>query len=105
MVNPRNGLFGAVVVGPKGSKYRDPKTGADISQKNSWVADVILDRTIEGNESRANYRYAALFFQDEDNMLGTSCMPYVQNVAGLTGVNYWTEPYKAGEEQGRDLGH
>ena len=30
MVNPRNGLFGAVIIGPKGSKYRDPKTGADI---------------------------------------------------------------------------
>jgi len=105
MVNPRNGLFGAVVVGPKGSKYRDPKTGADISQKNSWVADVIVDRTIEGNESRANYRDAALFFQDEDNIIGTSFMPYVQNVAGLTGVNYRNEPYKAREEQGCDLGH
>jgi len=105
MVNPRNGLFGAVVVGPKGSKYRDPKTGADISQKNSWVADVIVDRTIEGNESRANYRDAALFFQDEDNIIGTSFMPYVQNVAGLTGVNYRNEPYKAREDQGCDLGH
>ena len=104
MLNPRNGLFGAVVVGPKGSKYRDPKTGEDISQKNSWVADVIIDRTIEGNETRANYRDAALFFQDEDNIIGTSFMPYVQNVAGLTGVNYRSEPYKAREEQGCDLG-
>ncbi len=33
MTNPRNGLFGAVVVGPKGSKYRDPKTGADLTQQ------------------------------------------------------------------------
>jgi len=105
MVNPRNGLFGAIVVGPKGSKYRDPKTGADISMKNSWVADVIVDRTIEGQENRANYRDAALFFQDEDNIIGTSFMPYVQNVAGLTGVNYRNEPYKAREEQGCDLGH
>src|SRR6266498_3818070 len=105
MVNPRNGLFGAVVVGPKGSKYRDPKTGADISQKNSWIADVIVDRTIEGNEGRTNYRDVALFFQDEDNIIGTSFMPYVQNVAGLTGVNYRNEPYKAREEQGCDLGH
>src|SRR5207249_11262533 len=65
----RSGLFGAVVVGPKGSKYRDPKTGQDISSKNSWIADVIVDRTIQGNENRGNYRDAALFFQDEDNII------------------------------------
>jgi FtsP/CotA-like multicopper oxidase with cupredoxin domain len=104
MMNPRNGLFGAIVVGPKGSKYRDPKTGTDISTKNSWVADVIIDRTIPGNETRSNYRDAALFFQDEDNIIGTSFMPYVQNVAGLTGVNYRSEPYKYREEVGCSLG-
>jgi hypothetical protein len=104
MLNPRNGLFGAIVVGPKGSQYRDPKTGADISMKSSWVADVIVNRTIPGNELRPNYRDAALFFQDEDNIIGTSFMPYVQNVAGLTGVNYRSEPYKYREEQGCSLG-
>jgi hypothetical protein len=104
MVNPRNGLFGAIVIGPKGSKYRDPKTGTDISNKNSWVADVIIDRSIEGNEMRSNYRDAALFFQDEDNIIGTSFMPYVQNVAGLTGINYRSEPYKYREETGCSLG-
>jgi hypothetical protein len=104
MTNPRNGLFGAVVVGPKGSKYRDPKTGADLSNKNAWAADVIIDRSIPGNESKANYRDVALFFQDEDNIIGTSFMPYVQNVAGLTGVNYRSEPYKYREEQGCSLG-
>ncbi|MES4785681.1 MAG: hypothetical protein C4294_07505, partial [Nitrospiraceae bacterium] len=104
MTNPRNGLFGAIIIGPKGSKYRDPKTGADISTKNSWIADVIVDRTIPGNEHRANYRDAALFFQDEDNIIGTSFMPYVQNVAGLTAVNYRSEPYKFREDQGCSLG-
>jgi hypothetical protein len=104
MTNPRNGLFGAIVVGPKGSKYRDPKTGADLSNKNAWAADVIIDRSIPGNESKANYRDVALFFQDEDNIIGTSFMPYVQNVAGLTGVNYRSEPYKYREEQGCSLG-
>lgn len=104
MLNPRNGLFGAIIIGPKGSKYRDPKTGADISNKNSWIADVIVDRTIPGNEHRRNYRDAALFFQDEDNIIGTSFMPYVQNTAGLTGVNYRSEPYKSREEAGCTLG-
>ncbi|WP_447973410.1 multicopper oxidase domain-containing protein [Nitrospira sp. Kam-Ns4a] len=104
MLNPRNGLFGAIIVGPKGSKYRDPKTGEDLSNKNAWAADVIIDRTIQGNEMRPNYRDVALFFQDEDNIIGTSFMPYVQNVAGLTGVNYRSEPYKYREEVGCSLG-
>ena len=98
MTNPRNGLFGAVIIGPKGTLYRDPKTGADLSTKNSWMADVIIDRTIPGNEGRANYRDVALFFQDEDNIIGTSFMPYIQNMAGLTGVNYRSEPYKFGRQ-------
>jgi hypothetical protein len=104
MMNPRNGLFGAIVVGPKGSKYRDPKTGVDLSNKNAWAADVIVDRSIPGNEMRSNYRDVALFFQDEDNIIGTSFMPYVQNVAGLTGINYRSEPYLYREDQGCSLG-
>lgn len=103
MLNPRNGLFGAIIIGPKGSMYRHPKTGADISLKNSWVADVLVDTTISGNEHRTNYRDVALFFQDEDNIIGTSFMPYVQNVAGLTGVNYRSEPYPYREVQGCSL--
>ncbi len=102
--NPRNGLFGGIIIGPQGSTYRDPKTGEDISLKNSWNADVIVDRTIQGNEGRANYRDVALYFQDEDNIIGTSFMPYVQNVAGLTGVNYRAEPYPYREEAGCSLG-
>lgn len=104
MTNPRNGLFGGIVIGPKGAMYRDPKTGADISTKNSWVADVIVDRTIQGYEHRQNYRDVALFFQDEDNIIGTSFMPYVQNTAGLTAVNYRSEPYKFRESNGCTLG-
>ncbi|MCS6265168.1 MAG: multicopper oxidase domain-containing protein [Nitrospira sp.] len=104
MTNPRNGLFGGIVIGPKGATYRDPKTGADISLKNSWVADVIVDRSIQGYENRQNYRDVALFFQDEDNIIGTSFMPYVQNTAGLTAVNYRSEPYKFRESNGCTLG-
>jgi FtsP/CotA-like multicopper oxidase with cupredoxin domain len=103
-LNPRNGLFGGIVIGPKGSSYRNPKTGDDISLKNSWNADVIVDRTIQGNENRFNYRDVALYFQDEDNIIGTSFMPYVQNVAGLVGVNYRAEPYLHREEAGCSLG-
>ncbi len=74
-----------------------------LPKKNSWIADVIVDRTVTGYEDRPNYRDAALFFQDEDNIIGTSFMPYVQNVAGLIGVNYRAEPYLFREEQGCTL--
>ena len=104
VTNPRNGLFGAVVIGPKGSQYRDPVTGEDVSNKNAWRADVIVDRSLPENTGKVNYRDVALFFQDEDNIIGTSFMPYVQNVAGLTAVNYRAEPYKFREEQGCSLG-
>ena len=103
-LNPRNGLFGAIIVGPEGSQYRDPLTGADVALKNAWAADVIVDQKIPGNEMRANYRDVALFFQDEDNIIGTSFMPYVQNVAGLVGINYRNEPYLYREELGCSLG-
>ncbi|WHZ16559.1 MAG: Multicopper oxidase [Nitrospira sp.] len=104
VVNPRNGLYGAIVIGPKGSQYRDPVTGADVSQKNTWRADVIVDTSLPENVGKRNYRDVALFFQDEDNIIGTAFMPYVQNVAGLTSVNYRAEPYKFREEQGCSLG-
>ena len=79
-------------------------TGADLSQKNAWRADVIVDASLPENVGKRNYRDVALFFQDEDNIIGTSFMPYVQNVAGLTAVNYRSEPYKYREEQGCTLG-
>lgn len=103
-LNPRNGLFGAIIIGPEGATYRDPKTGEDISLKNSWIADVIIDPSVGGHSQRSNYRDVALFFQDEDNIIGTSFMPYVQNVAGLTGINYRAEPYPFREESGCSLG-
>jgi FtsP/CotA-like multicopper oxidase with cupredoxin domain len=103
--NPRNGLYGAIIIGPKGSKYRDPQTGEDITMKNSWQADVIVDRTIPGNEDKGNYRDFALMFQDEDNLMGTSFMPYGQKVAGLTGVNYRaSQPVDYALENGCDIG-
>ncbi|MFO0733223.1 MAG: hypothetical protein U0361_20105 [Nitrospiraceae bacterium] len=76
VVNPRNGLYGAIVIGPKGSQYRDPVTGADVSLKNTWRADVIVDAGLPKNVGKRNYRDVALFFQDEDNIIGTAFMPY-----------------------------
>ena len=103
--NVRDGLFGGIIIGPRGSVYRDPETGKDISMGNSWKADVIIDKSYPENENIENYRDFALYFQDEDNILGTSFMPYLQNVAGLTGVNYRLEPWTYREDEGCELGN
>ena len=86
-------------------RARDPETGKDISLGNSWKADVIIDKSYPENANLENYRDFALYFQDEDNILGTSFMPYLQNVAGLTGVNYRLEPWTYREDEGCELGN
>lgn len=92
LTNPRNGLYGAIVIGPRGSKYRDPATGTDVTMKNAWQVDVLVDASVPGNENRKNYRDAALYFQDEDNVIATAFMPYSRDAAGLMAVNYRSEP-------------
>ena len=103
--NLRDGMFGGIIIGPRGSVYRDPETGKDISLGNSWKADVIIDKSYPENANIENYRDFALYFQDEDNIIGTSFMPYLQNVAGLTGVNYRLEPWLYREDEGCELGN
>jgi FtsP/CotA-like multicopper oxidase with cupredoxin domain len=103
--NVRDGLFGAIIIGPKGSKYRDPASGEDVSLKNAWQVDVLVDRSLPENTSRPDYRDASLFFQDEDNIIGTSFMPYLQQIAGLSGVNYRSEPWLYREEEGCEAGN
>ncbi|MEC7641104.1 MAG: hypothetical protein VYC17_03010 [Nitrospinota bacterium] len=105
LTNVRDGMFGAIIIGPRGSVYRDPETGKDISLSNSWKADVIIDKSYAENKDFESYRDFALYFQEEDNILGTSFMPYLQNVAGLTGVNYRLEPWTYREDEGCELGN
>ena len=70
--NVRDGMYGGIIIGPRGSVYRDPETGKDITMANSWQADVIIDKSHAENAHLENYRDFALYFQDEDNILGTS---------------------------------
>ena len=102
LINPRDGLYGAVVVAPRGSKFRDPETGADLTMANAWQVDVIVDRSYPENAGRTNYRDAVLMFVDEDQIMGTSFMPYLQQTAGLTMVNYRLEPYAYRQDLGCD---
>jgi manganese oxidase len=81
LTNPALGLYGAVVVGPKGARYRDPATGADLSGGASWRADVT---PAQG----APWRDFTLLFQDSDDSIGTHRMPYTNHVRGTAGVNY-----------------
>jgi hypothetical protein len=39
-----------------------------------------------------SYRDYALFFQDEDALIGTQVMPYSDRVEGVVGLNYTSEP-------------
>jgi hypothetical protein len=58
---------------------------------------------IPGNEQRKNYRDFSLMFQDEDNILGVSFMPYIQQAAGISAVNYRSEPTAWRVEKGCEV--
>jgi len=77
----RLGLYGTIIVGPRGARYRHPVTGEDISLKSGWRADVYPP-------SGPPYRDFALFIQDEDVVIGTAVMPYFEHVRGVVGLNY-----------------
>jgi len=93
--NPGLGLYGAIIVGPRGSVYTDPVTGEDMSLKSGWRMDV-------HPPSGPSYRDFALFIQDQDEIIGTHLMPYTENVEGVVGLNYTAEPLKPRLEANRD---
>ncbi|MGB2695019.1 MAG: hypothetical protein WBD55_07515, partial [Dehalococcoidia bacterium] len=83
--NPGIGLYGAIVVGPRGAIFRDPITNDDIALRSSWRVNVFP-------EDATPYRDFALFFQDQDESIGTHRMPYTVKVNDLVGLNYNAEP-------------
>ena len=83
--NPRDGLYGAIVVGPEGAQYADSMTGVDVGLRASWRVDVHP----EGGRS---YRDFTVFIQDEDEVIGTHLMPYTEKVKGVIALNYNFEP-------------
>ena len=82
--NPSLGLYGAIIVGPRGATYTHPHTGEDISGAASWAADV--------HTSGNSYRDFVLLLHDEDEIIGTHQMPYTEHVQGTVAVNYRYEP-------------
>lgn len=73
--NPGLGLYGAVVVGPEGATYRGRGASVEVHPAHGVA-----------------YRDFTLFFQDEDEALGTHRMPYDTAVRGVVGLNYNTAP-------------
>ncbi|HUR18034.1 MAG TPA: multicopper oxidase domain-containing protein [Acidimicrobiales bacterium] len=87
VANSALGLYGAIVVGPAGSTYRDAASGTDMGGRSGW--NVVVQPP-----SGPAYRDFTLLFQDEDASIGTHRMPYTTNVQGTVGVNYRNEPLK-----------
>jgi len=83
--NPGRGLYGAIVVGGRGTTYTDPVSGADLSDSAGWRVDA-------HPINAPAYRDFSLFMQDEDEIIGTAQMPYTEHVAGVVGLNYRSEP-------------
>jgi FtsP/CotA-like multicopper oxidase with cupredoxin domain len=75
LANSGRGLYGAVVIGPKGA--------AQLA--SGWAVDV-------DPPGDAPYRDVTLFVQDEDAGIGSHRMPYSKRVAGPVALNYAAEP-------------
>jgi len=77
------GLHGALVVGPEGARFKDPRTGL--------ARDIGSQVTVEvpGGES---YRDYTLAFSENDPRIGENTMPYPDAVEGPALVNYRSEP-------------
>jgi hypothetical protein len=79
--NPGLGLYGAIIVGPAGTRYTDPVTGEDMALRAGWRVDA-------NPPSGPSFRDFTLFIQEEDELIGTAIMPYSEHVAGVVGLNY-----------------
>ena len=73
--NPGLGLYGAIVVGEKGTTYRG----------DGWQVDAFPP-------SGAPYRDATLLLEDDDESLGTHRMPYAPLPRSTVGINYLNAP-------------
>ena len=82
--NPGLGLYGAIVIGPRGATYKNPVDGSDMSLKSGWSVKVYPPSGIP-------YRDFTLFIQDQDEIIGTAQMPYTEQVQGTVGLNYRAE--------------
>lgn len=77
------GLYGAVVVAPRGATFTDPRSGSprDIGAQ--------VDVHVPGSPG---YRDYTLLFANDDRVIGGNVMPYTTQVEGPSFVNYRSAP-------------
>lgn len=81
--NAREGLYGAVIIEPKGSTYVNPITGSELRSG--------VEAMIE-NPNMPDFREFVAVMQDNDPDIGLFLMPYDEEVNRLVGVNYRSSP-------------
>ena len=87
-----HGAYGSLIIEPKGSKYRDPKTGEEIM--SGTRADIIVP-------DKSDFREQVLMFSDGLYTIGKDGSIPTPGVADLDmedrgekGINYSSEPFK-----------
>lgn len=76
------GAYGAAIVEPVGSIYRNPLNGAPLS--TGIAADIVAPA--------GTFRELTVLLADDDPRIGLNHMPYPIDVAGLTTLSYSAEP-------------
>jgi len=87
-----DGAYGAIIVEPAGSVWRDPTDGSPVA--SGTVADIITP-------SGEAFREQVLLFEDDDDQIGANTMPYPTVVQNPTGINYQSDPFNTLALDGR----
>lgn len=86
----QHGVFGALIIEPKGSKYYDPKTGKRIKYGTKAVIETPSGRKFR--EFGLFIHDFALLFDKKGNPLNKPPFPGSHDDPGVMGINYKCEP-------------
>lgn len=90
--NPERGLYGALIIEPRGSTYLHPTTGQPLA---SGVEAII------SSPNEPDFREFAVFMHDSDPSIGLHVMPYHSTVKGPVAINYRSEPLAARQKSSK----
>ncbi|CAI3540853.1 manganese oxidase [Clostridium neonatale] len=88
----QHGVFGEVIIEPKGSKYYDPKTGKRIKYGTKAVIETPSGRKFR--EFGLFVHDFALLFDKKGNPLNKPPFPGSHDDPGVMGINYKCEPLR-----------
>ena len=86
----QHGVFGALIIEPKGSKYYDPRTGREIKYGTKAVISTPSGRMFR--EFALFVHDFALLFDKNGNPLNKPPFPGSHDDPGVMGINYSCEP-------------